>query len=156
MTVIARKIIAIPARSASDTWAVIVDLLASTPDSKARKELSDIAGVASALIAEEAVKAPIVVYGSGPRIRIYCLYGEDAINGEEAREAPLPFNATQGTWHMSLPCPADDLEWVQNALKKRSSHVTARDMATTVDAEKAEGNDAVSAVVVDTEAFFRS
>jgi len=159
MTVVARRIIAVPVRTASDAWAAIVNLLAPGPNSKARSELLHIAGVASALIADEAMKAPIVVYGSGPRVRIYCLYDEDAITGEAAREETLAFNATEGDWRMSLPCPADDLAWVQDALQKRSSHVTARDMTTTVDAEKSEGDGTVSTDItdiVDTEAFFRS
>lgn len=156
MTVIARRIIAAPVRTASETWAAIVDLLAPEPNSQARSELLGIAGVASTLIAEEAMKAPIVVYGSGPRVRIYCLYGEGAIMGEEAREESLAFKATEGNWQMSLPCPVDDLAWIQEALKKRSSHVIARDMTLAVDEEKSENDKISSTVMVDTEAFFRS
>ena len=101
------------------------------------------------------MKAPIVVYGSGPRVRIYCLYGEDAMTGEEAREEPLAFKATEGSWQMSLPCPADDLAWIQETLKKRSSHTSARDMTLAVNEEKSENDGISSTVVVDTEAFFR-
>ena len=155
MTVFARRIVAAPVRTASDTWAAIVDLLAPEPNSQARSELLGIAGVASSLIADEAMKAPIVVYGSGPRVRIYCLYGEDAMTGEEAREESLAFKATEGSWQMSLPCPADDLGWIQEALKKRSSHTSARDMTLAVDEEKSENDEISSTVVVDTEAFFR-
>jgi len=156
MTVVARKIIAVPVRTASDTWAAIVDLLAPEPNSKARSELLNIAGVVSALIADEAMKAPIVVYGSGPRVRIYCLYDEDAITGEAAREEIFAFKATEEGWRISLPCPADDLAWVQDALGKRSNHVTARDMTTTVDEEKSGSDGTASTDIVDMEAFFRS
>lgn len=83
MTTLARHIISEPVRTASETWKIIVDLLASNSDSLARSELLSVVGVASSLIASEAAKdSPIVVYGSGPRIRIYCLYGEDAIVGD--------------------------------------------------------------------------
>ena len=156
MTVIARRIIALPARTASDAWAVIVNMLAPEPDCQARRELLNTTGIACVLIADEAMKAPIVVYGSGPRIHIYCLYDEDAITGETAREESLAFVATEGEWQMSLPCPTDDLDWVQDALQKQSTHVTARDMTTTVDAEKSENNRNVSTDIVDMEAFFRS
>ena len=47
MTVFARRIVAAPVRTASDTWAAIVDLLAPEPNSQARSELLGIAGVAS-------------------------------------------------------------------------------------------------------------
>src|SRR4030042_4651426 len=128
MTTISRKIIAIPARSASEAWKVIVNLIAPQTDSDAQRELLETTGIASSLITDEAMKnAPIVVYGVGPRIRIYCLYNEDAITGENASEETLPFSPTEGDWKMSLPCPAEDLDWVQRALKKRSGRITARD-----------------------------
>ena len=74
MTVIARRIKATPARSASSAWSVIVSLLAPKADSAARVELENIAGIAGSLISDEAFRSsPAVVYGSGPRIRLYCL-----------------------------------------------------------------------------------
>lgn len=33
----------------------------------------------------------------------------------------------KGDWRVSLPCPMDDLGWVQAALKKHSTRITARD-----------------------------
>src|SRR4030042_4455501 len=114
MTTISRKIIAIPARSASEAWKVIVNLIAPQTDSDAQRELLETTGIASSLITDEAMKdVPIVVYGVGPRIRIYCLYGEDAITAEKVNEARLPSSPTDGDWTMSLPCPAEDLDWVQ-------------------------------------------
>lgn len=154
MTTLARHIISEPVRTASETWKIIVDLLASDANSPARNELLSVAGVASSIIASEAVKdSPIVVYGSGPRIRIYCLYGEDAIMGEDANESELSSNPTAGDWAMSLPCPADDLEWVQNALSKRSKQITARDMNTPVENEEPNTNG--KSASIDMEAFLR-
>lgn len=154
MTTLARHIISEPVRTASETWKIIVDLLASDANSPARNELLSVAGVASSIIASEAVKdSPIIVYGSGPRIRIYCLYGEDAIVGEDANESELSSNPTAGDWAMSLPCLADDLEWVQNALSKRSKRITARDMNTPVENE--EPNTTGKSASIDMEAFLR-
>jgi hypothetical protein len=155
MTVIARRIIAIPARSASEAWRVIVKLLAPNAEGDANKELLGISGIASSLIAAEAIKeAPIVVYGSGPRVRIYCLYDEEATVGEEANETALAFDATEGNWTLSLPCPEDDLEWIQEALKKRSGRITARDMSTAVESEEAQSR--AGSATIKVEAFLRS
>ena len=156
MTIVARRITATPARSATETWEVILDLLASDSNSLAREELLAISGIACSLIADEAMKtAPIVVYGSGPRVRVYCLYDEDAITGDNAKEDALSFNATEGDWYMSLPCYAADLTWVQEALKKLSNRITARDMATDVDIEKDRGNPTAKDAEIDKEAFLR-
>src|SRR5205085_9377051 len=97
MTVISRRIKASPVRTATETWAVIIGLLAPDKTSGAREELEGIAGVASSLIADETMKsAPCVVYGPGPRIRIYCLHDEDAITGEDANETAFTSSPTTG------------------------------------------------------------
>jgi hypothetical protein len=89
-------------------------------------------------------------------VRIYCLYNEDAIEGDEANESALAFNPTTGDWKMSLPCPAEDLEWVQKSLGAKSARITARDMDLSVEEvgkdSRAEG---VAAEAVDMEAFFK-
>jgi hypothetical protein len=157
MTTVARRVIATPVRSAPEAWDFIVKLLAPHSNSIARQELSSIVGIACALIADEAMKTvPIVVFGSGPRVRIYCLYNEDAITGEDSKEDDLPYNATEGDWHMSLPCPKDDLNWVQASLKKLSTRVTARDMSKSDEAEDAEGSATMKSFEIDKEAFFRT
>ncbi len=129
VTVVVRRVAATPGRSAAEAWGVITDLTAP-PRSDARDELDRVAGVAMSLIAAEAMRdAPIVVSGAGPRLRVYCLYDDDAILGEGASEDPLAWVPTDGDWAMSLPCPAEDLTWVQAALACVSKRVTARDMA---------------------------
>lgn len=157
MTVVSRRVVATPARSASAAWDVIVRLVTAS-GSPARQELQRIEGIASCIIAEESLKAdPCVVFGSGPRLRIYCLYNEDAIAGEDANEAALAFTPTEGDWQISLPCHADDLEWVQKALRQRSTHVTAREAGTSVEAEPATAQASSAAgAVIDREAFLRS
>jgi hypothetical protein len=104
MTVVSRRIAATPARSASSAWGVLVDLIAPNAGS-ARAELHGISGIGSCLISDEAMKADAcVVYGSGPRLRVYCVYDNDAVTGENTNEAALTFNPTAGDWQMSLPC----------------------------------------------------
>ncbi len=155
MTVVARRVAAAPARSASEAWRVIVNLVAPSDDA-ARKELQGIEGVASCIIAEEALKSDAcVVHGSGPRLRVYCLYNEDAITGEDTHEAPLTFCPTEGDWRMSLPCPADDLDWVQTALKVRSAHVVAREVGADVDEEESDKSTTAKGAVINREAFLR-
>lgn len=155
MTVIARRISAIPVRSASEVWQVIVNLLTSASETEAYKELIGVTGIASSLISSEVMKdSPIIIYGSNPRLRIYCLYGEDAISGESASESSLPFKPTEGDWRMSLPCPEDELDWIQKALEKQSKHIAARDMTKTI-----QENQSISdgrSFVVDLETFLRS
>jgi hypothetical protein len=156
MTVVSRRVVATPARSASASWDVIVKLV-TKPGSPARQELQRIEGVASCIIAEESLKTdPCVVFGSGPRLRIYCLYNEDAIAGEDANEAALTFTPTEGDWRMSLPCAADDLEWVKKALAGCSTHVTAREAGTAVDPEPSNASASSTGAVIDREAFLRS
>jgi hypothetical protein len=158
MTVVSRRICATPARSASAAWNVIVELV-TRPGSDARHELLNIEGIASCLIAEESLKTdPCVIFGSGPRLRVYCLHDDVAIVGEKANEAALTFTPTEGDWRMSLPCAADDLAWVQKSLGERSTHVTARETGTVVDDEAASASASATAAtaVIDREAFLRS
>lgn len=156
MTVVARRFRSIPERSALDTWRAITELLTPAANSTARKDLDDVAGIASSLIARESMKdSAIVVYGSGPRVRIYCLYGEDAITGDDASEQSLASDVMTGNWHLSLPCPADDLEWVQSALKKKGTRISARDLDSDVD-DGSEQTTKSAELRVNKEAFFRS
>lgn len=157
MTVVVRTFSSIPKRSALETWCAIVGLLAPKAGSAARQELESIAGIASSLITREAMTAPIVVHGCGPRVRIYCLYNEDAITGDAANEKELAFDATGGDWHMSLPCPADDLAWVSNSLGKKSKVITARDQAEEYDSDESTRSEAQSdkAAGINMEAFLK-
>jgi len=155
MSVIARRFASIPERTAMATWKAISALLASDSTSGPARELDSVAGIASSLITREAMTSPVVVYGSGPRVRIYCLYNDDAIEGDDANEAPLSFDATAGDWKMSLPCPADDLAWVQNSLRAKSTRISARDMAAPVEDDDS-GERQSAGDSVDLEAFFKS
>ncbi|MGA8810705.1 MAG: hypothetical protein WB973_22760 [Thermoanaerobaculia bacterium] len=159
MTVIARKVTAIPARLATEAWQTVIDLVAPS-NTSARAELSNVAGIASSLITDEAMKSsPIIVTGDGPRLRMYCLYGEDAVEGTKTNESSIPGSPVEkgDDWRMSLPCPADDLEWVRASLKKRSTHVVARDLSETNLAEESNEEPAATtkAATINLESFLR-
>lgn len=154
MTVLSRRIASVPARSAVDTWSAMVELLAPDPSSPARQDLAAAAGVAHAVIASE-VAGPFVVYGSGPRVRIYCVYGDDALMEDESNESPLPHDPTNGEWHLSIPSPPDDLEWVQRKLAS-SARVSARDENAGVDDDgDSESARRSQGLEVDQDSFFR-
>jgi hypothetical protein len=154
-TVYSRTFRSTPERSASDTWQAIVELLTKGKSSTARNELLAVAGIASSLIADQAPKgSPIVVTCDGPRTRIYCLYDDDAIEGDQANEDTLGFDPINGAWAISLPCPKDELGWVQPALKAHSSRITARDLDTGIATENTSAA-AVQPLTLNIEAFLK-
>jgi hypothetical protein len=143
-TVASRTFRSNPHRDAFQTWQAITELLTRGKSGTPRAELMAVAGVAASIIAEQAPKDhAIVVTCDGPRTRIYCTYDDDAIDGSGANEDGLGFDPLTGDWRVSLPCPKDDLAWVQAALKKHGNRVTARrpeeGVAADQDAAKAEG-----------------
>ncbi len=156
MSVLARRVNAVPARLASVAWSRIVDLVAPT-NASARGELLAITGVAASLITRQSLHAsPFIVTGDGPRIRVYCVYGDDAVEGAKANEAALPASpAETDTWSASLPCPAADLPWVQSQLAQLSSRVTARDMDDAAVADAAAEQPASAVAAINVEAFLR-
>lgn len=74
-------------------------------------------------------KQPIIVIGDGPRVRFYCLYGDEAISGDEANEAPLPVMTLKGNWEIHIPFVEEELNWAVGALKKHSNRIFAYDSA---------------------------
>lgn len=155
MSTIARRVAASPVRTASEAWRFITELL-SKPDTDGSDELIAVTGIACSLIADECFKgAPAVVTGSGPQVRVYCIYDEDAIDGTNINENALSFDTTEGDWKMSLPCREEDLDWVTASLQKKSSRITARDMDG--DGRAADDRSAsLKQVEVDVEGFLNS
>jgi hypothetical protein len=146
-----------PQRDALQTWTAVVDLLTQGSAGAGRTELLAVAGIAASVIAEQAPQdAAIVVTCDGPRTRIYCLYDDDAIEGSGANEDALGFDPLNGDWRLSLPCPADDLAWVQGALKKHSSRITARDPADAVATDEGAGAAKAQTLVLDPKGFLGS
>ena len=126
-TVIVRKIAGSPIRTSSAAWDAICEIVAPGAASHARAILSRATGVASSSIASEVIKdRPIVVFGSGPRIRIYGLFDEDAMSGEDINEGPLPEVPTEGDWRMSIPCLDEDFDWCKREIKACAPHISVR------------------------------
>jgi hypothetical protein len=156
-TVASRTFRSTPQRDALQTWTAIVDMLTQGKTGAAQTELLAVAGVAASVIADQAPKdAAIVATCDGPRTRIYCLYDDDAIEGSDANEDALGFDPLKGDWRVSLPCPADDLAWVQGALKQHSSRITARDRDAAVTTENAASTTKAEALVFDPKGFLGS
>lgn len=158
MTTVARRAFrSTPERGAAATWTAIVDLLTQGQSGEARTELLAVAGVAASIIADHAPgDAAIVVTCDGPRTRIYCLYDDDAIDGSDANEGPLGFDPLKGDWRVSLPCPADDLTWVQGALDQHSDRITARDLEERVGSTKSATSTKGKPLVLNPRGFLRS
>jgi hypothetical protein len=156
-TVVRRDFRSIPHRDASATWAAIVDMLTASSDAAKRQELLAVAGVASSVIADQGPRmSPIVATCDGPRTRIYCSYDDDALDDSGSNEAKLGFDALKGNWQVSLPVAAEDLNWVQSALKKHSTRVVARDKDEGITVEKNEQAAAVNSMTLDVEGFWKS
>lgn len=139
---IRRDIASIPARSAKDTWRAIVDLV-TAGDSVDRGQLDAAASVMESLIADEQPAiAPIVFKGCGPRVLIYCLYDEDAMEAGLAIDS-LNTNPTAGDWRMTAPCEDDDVDWMNRTLRDRASRMSvhaAHEPPADEDADEAESS----------------
>lgn len=156
-TVIARRVASTPSRSAVETYEKIVALLAPDPSSPARKELAKAAGVACSAISSEATKdAAIVVWGGGPRVRIYCVFDEDAITGDGVNEDPLPVSPTEGDWKMSIPCPPEDVHWSSAKLATVSTKISVRKPEDDTDADASESASPSRALSINFEEFLKS
>ena len=155
-TVVKRQIRATPQRTADEVWQVIVDLIAADKSSPARSELAAVAGIVGQVIASEATESsPIVVFGSGPRLRVYCLYNEAAITGDDTNEGPLAFNATEEDWKISVPALAEDLEWVRTELRKRSKRILAREPGDLVEEDDKSVTAQSARIAVDVASFLK-
>jgi len=118
-----RDVASIPARSAKETWCAIVDLV-TADGSIDQEQLAAAASVMESVIADEQpAEVPIVFKGSGPRMLVYCLYEEDAMEAGLAIDS-LNFNPTAGDWRVTAPCEADDVEWINKTLKERAPRIT--------------------------------
>lgn len=139
---IRRDVASIPARSAKETWRVITELVtgAGTVDPG---QLDAAASIMESLIADEhPAKVPIVFKGAGPRVVIYCLYNEDAMEAGLDID-PLKDNATAGDWRATAPCEAGDTDWMNKTLKDRAPRITVHDVNQRVEEE--EGSKAAQA-----------
>ena len=156
-TVLARRVASTPVRTASQTWAKITEILASDPASSAHAELRKATGVACASISSEATRdAAIVVWGAGPRVRIYCVFDEDAITGDDVSEDPLLKAPTDGDWKMSIPCLPEDVTWSSAHLASVSSRISARAMDEDVEDGEQGSKAAAPPLTINPAEFFKS
>lgn len=155
MTVVARRFAATPIRTATETWTTMVNVI-SKEGTAARAELMSVRGVMASVIADEWPKdAAIVVAGNGPRLRMYCLYGAAAIEGDDRDENTLSWTPTEGDWQMYIPCESDDLKWVSAAVKKSSSRIVAYDLKEGLPATAKDVPEVTEEVTIDVEVFKR-
>lgn len=137
-SVVRRTVRSTPYRDARETWGVIVGILTAGGSADALTEMNAVAGIVASVVADQGPRdAPIVATCDGPRTRFYCLYDEDALEAGDFNESGVSHDGTKGDWKISIPCPKDDLAWVQAALKEKSSRITARDQADDAPFEKA-------------------
>ncbi|HTQ38189.1 MAG TPA: hypothetical protein VMJ32_04130 [Pirellulales bacterium] len=156
-TVMVRRVASTPERTASGTWQMIMELLAPDPMSDARTELAKASGVACSSISSEATEdAAIVVWGGGPRVRVYCVFGDDAISGDTVNEDALPKSPTEDDWKMSIPCPPEDLQWSQAKLTSVSSRISARSLEDDVTDEDSKSTTPARAMAINAEEFLKS
>lgn len=156
-TVASRTFRSTPHRDAHETWMAIVDLLMQGRSGGARGELVAVAGIAASIISDQAPgEAPIVVTSDGPRTRIHCVYNEDALDDSTGNEGALGFDPLKGDWRVSLPCPVDDLVWVQRALAKHSTRITARTPGEDVEAARSSSSAGATVLQLDPKGFLGS
>lgn len=154
MTVIARRFAAEPRRTSSETWAAITATICAE-DSGAANEFKAVAGTAAALIADEALRQhPLVIEGGGVRVRLYCIYGEAALDDQELNESFLAANPFGGDgWRCHLPCKKTDLGWVTRTLQRRSARFFAYDMNVGLGDTNQDGAAATGNLTINAEAF---
>lgn len=149
MTVIARYIRATPHRTADETWTFIANLICRD-DANANAEFHKVNGVGLFLVADEILKNfPLVIIGSGPRLRVYCIYDEAAIVDGDANEDDLSWSPTPGSWKCHIPCPKDEKAWIEKLISKAPIHFTVYDPDDGIDNESAADSNKFSVEIDD-------
>ncbi|MDP2270484.1 MAG: hypothetical protein Q8K32_07095 [Archangium sp.] len=123
-----RDIASLPARTAKETWSAIVSLVtgAGSVDSAQLEAAASV--ICSAIADEHCATAPIVLKGGGSRLVLYTVHGSDAMEAGLAVDK-LSWNPTASdSWAMTVPCSAEDVEWMSKALKERASRITVHDV----------------------------
>ena len=88
-------------------------------------------------------------------MRIYCVFDDDAITGDDVNEGPLPRSATDGDWKMSIPCQPEDVAWSSSKLATVSDRVSARAPDDDVEDDATSSKTAPS-MTINTSEFFKS
>jgi len=123
MSTVARRFVASPVRLSSAVWRNISNLIAGTD--AAALEFANVAGVASSLINDEMfANNPMVIKNKGPRLRVYCLYGDNAISEDDKNEDKLSWDPTAHEWHVFLPCSGEEFDEFTDLLQGKSNKFT--------------------------------
>jgi hypothetical protein len=136
-----REIASVPLRTAGETWQAIVDLITGDGSTDAGTLKTAASVMESLIVDEHPASCPIVVKGEGPRLVIYLLYNEAAMEAGKDID-PLTWNPTGGPeWQMTAPSEAGDVGWMNSTLKSRAPRITVHDAAVSpVDADEADDN----------------
>ncbi|HEY3252167.1 MAG TPA: hypothetical protein VGK25_13745 [Ignavibacteria bacterium] len=154
MSAVKRIIISNPERTSVETWAKITDIICSQ-DMEAKSEFDKVSNVTASLLSEEFMKDhPMIMKGGGSQLRVYCLYGEDAITGEDANEDQLSWNITEKDWTVFMPCSEEELTWYEKAISNLSDRFKVYDLKDGLDKDEYYSNEnPKTEFTVDEEAF---
>ncbi len=157
MSTVARRFLASPVRLSSATWEAITKLICKG-QATATVEFEKVSGIASALLNDELFKShPFVVKNKGPRLRVYCIYGQDAIAGEGKNEDALSWDPVTDDWHAYIPCSPDEFKEINKLLKSKTGKFSVYDVDEGLPGEEDTENAAATAnargATVDWEAF---
>jgi len=145
-----RDIASIPIRSASETWKAIIELITRS-DSVDAEQLTAASSVMESLIVDgHPANVPIVIKGHGPRLVIYCLYGEDALEAGNELDR-LHWSPTGGDWSMTAPCDPEDVDRISKLLRSRAPRISVHDVGEPPpdEASRAESSSGVKELVID-------
>lgn len=118
MSTVARKFSACPVRTAANTWETITNVIGAGNET-VKAELTKVAGIAASIISDGTpAENAITIIGTGPRLRIYCLYEEDG-SIEDANESTLHWNLFEGEWEIHFPVEKEDFGWVKKSLNEK-------------------------------------
>jgi hypothetical protein len=143
---IRRDVASVPVRSAKETWRAIVQLVTGS-GSVDKAQLEAAASVMESVIADELpATVPIVFKGAGPRVLIYCLYNEEAMEAGLGVDT-LGTNPTAGNWKMTAPSEDEDVDWMNQTLEARAPRIRVH--AAGEEPSDADADDSRSAAVVE-------
>jgi len=141
MSVISRTVISNPERTSVETWTKITEIICAL-NSEVKVEFDKVSNIAASLLSEELTKDyPIIMKGAGSQLRIYCIYGDDAISGEDASEDLLSWDITAKAWKIYLPCSTEQLQWYDNALTELNDKFKVYDTKNGIDKEEYSNNE---------------
>lgn len=125
---IRRDINSIPVRSAAETWDAIMGLVTDSGSIDVEQLRRAGSTIGSIITDELPSERPFILEGCGPQLRVYCRFASKAMEGDDAID-PLTWNPTAGDWTLHVPCDAENLNWVQSALKVSAPRIKAFDIA---------------------------